>query len=166
MSAQSPSQQFKSGVGRGALLRAASAAVYAGTILWVVLHPSGRTTDLLDFRHNAACAAAAAACMAVVVVLYLLASKASAYRGTTAVGCGSSLLGCVGVLVAAFTLVPESWSQQELGHFVGNALWVTIMPGMAVFVIGLRRRRAAKGADQANRQSPARSATGPGRPRR
>ena len=139
---KSTSQLPKSPSRGDALLRLAAAAVYLGTILWVLLHPASRGGDLVNFKDNAACAVPVAVCMALAVGLYLLASKTSAYEGTLRWGCGSSLIGWAAAIIAAFTLVPESWSQQEFGHVFGNALWVTGMPGVAVFAIGLRIRLA------------------------
>ena len=140
--AKSTSKLPKSVTRRDALLRSAAAAVYLGTILWVLLHPASRRDDLVNFKDNAACAVPVAACMALTVGLYLMASKTSDYKGTTAWGCGSSLLGWVGAIIAAFTVTPVSWSQEEWGHVFGNALWVTGMPGVAVYVIVLRIRMA------------------------
>jgi len=148
--AKSTSDLPESASRRVALLRSAAAAVYLGMILWVLLHPANRRDDLVNFKDNAACAVPAAVCIAITAGLGLLASKTSAYKGTTAWGCGSSVISGIVVIVAAFTLVPKSWSQEEFQHVFGNLLWVTAMPGVAVFTIGLRIRMARYRQQQGN----------------
>jgi len=129
----------------GVQLRWAAAAMYLALILWVVLHPSGRGGDFVNFAENAGHAVPVAAWMVATVGLYLVGSKTSSDQGIRC-GCVSSAVGFIAVLVAAFTLFPESWSQEESAHVVGNLLWVAVTPGIAVFAFRLR----PSGADRNN----------------
>jgi len=127
---------------RYAALRMLAGITYFGTILWVAIHPSGHQGDVLNFKENTAHAIAATACMVLTVALFLVGSRGSSRSATTRFGCVGCLIAFVVApiagLVAAFTIIPESWSDQDFQYFIGNLIVVATVPGFAIWAFAFR----------------------------
>lgn len=73
--------------------------------------------------------------------LFLMGSKKLPVRTISKLGCLSSVVALVAVIVGWLTIAPESWSDQEKADVLGNLMWVATMPGVLVFSLGKKLRR-------------------------